>query len=401
MSISIKSPNEEREGNLTIPEGPLASAEKLTLIESHDALEAACQRWRRSAQLGIDTEFVRERTFYPYLGLIQVADDESAYLVDTVTIDDLGPLADILQDSQVTKIFHSCGEDLEVLYHRFGAFPQPVFDTQVAAAMCGLGYSIGYGRLVESLFDVQLPKDKTRTNWMRRPLSDAQKLYAAQDVVYLIPAFRRLQVELRRLGREEWIQEELQTLFDIERFLPAPDLAYQRIKSMKTLQPRQLAVLQKLAEWREQQARKRNLPRNFVLHEKTLVELARKQPTGRTAIGKVESLRRLDRERYGETLTRLVQEGRQATAEDLPSSPRQGRDLATHRQQIQQLRQDTEAIAKQASLPPELLVTRKGLEKLMRRFLDKRSPVLPRELRGWRQSVVGEQLLERLNAGER
>ncbi len=368
------------------------------LIESRKALELACQRWRRAAVVGIDTEFVRERTFFPNLGLIQVADEDSASLVDTVVIDDLTPLADLFLDSNVTKVFHSCGEDLEVLYHRFGAFPQAVFDTQVAGALCGLGFSMGYGRMVAELFDIQLPKDKTRTNWMRRPLSDAQQLYAAQDVAYLIPAYRQQKLELRRLGREAWVDEELQSLFDVERFLPPPELAYRRIRATKAMYPRQLAVLQELACWREQQARQRNLPRNFVLHEKTLIELARQQPTDRKSLGRIESLRKVEREHYGETLLRLIQKGRSAKTEHLPPAPRHGRDLSPYRQQIQQLRKDADAIATQANLPPELVATRKGLEKLMRRFLDGRSPVLPRELRGWRQSVVGDRLVERLSA---
>ncbi len=366
---------------------------KLHLIETPEHLAEACEQWRRLEVVAIDTEFVRERTFYPALGLIQVADGVANYLVDAVAIEDLEPLAAILRDPAVTKVFHSCGEDLEVLYHRFGQFPRAVFDTQIAAAMTGWGASLGYGRLVSALFEVELPKDKTRTNWLRRPLSEAQKTYAALDVAYLIPACRRLRGELRRLGREDWVRQEIEALFDAERFLPDPENAYLRLGASRSLAPRPLALLRRLATWREEEARRRDLPRNFVVREKALIEVARRAPRTTNALRAIESLHPREIQRHGQTLLRFVRGALELSPEKLPQ-PRPALDLRPYRRQVEQLRKLSSELAEDLSLPRELVASRKTIEKLVRRVVAGKEPALPRELRGWRRDAIGERLLE-------
>ncbi len=372
------------------------------LIDTAPELAETCRRWRRLPAIGVDTEFVRERTFYPGLGLIQVADDDSCTLVDPLAITDLEPLRGVLEDPAVTKVFHSCGEDLEVLHHRFGEFPQAVFDTQVAAAFAGWGPSLGYGRLVSTMFGVELPKGHTRTNWLRRPLSGEQLTYAALDVAYLLPAHERLRDELRRLsadgereGREAWAREDLERLFDSERFLPDPEDAYLRIGAWRSLAPRKLAALKNLAAWREQQARRRDLPRNFVLHEKTLVDVARRMPGTRNALRAIDSLHPREIQRYGQTLIRIVRQALELPDEELPQ-PRRGFDLRPYRRRIQRLRQLAGELAEELSLPIELIATRKTIEELVRRAAAGKQPALPKELRGWRRERVGERLLAAL-----
>lgn len=366
------------------------------IIQTTSDLLEACGRWRQQQAIGVDTEFVRERTFYPGLGLIQISDGAMNYLVDTVALTNLEPLHRVFQDPAVTKIFHSCGEDLEVLYHRFGEFPQQVFDTQVAAALAGLGGSLGYGPLVAMLFDVELPKDKTRTNWLRRPLSEAQEAYAALDVVYLIPAYLRLSDRLRRSNRESWAREELEPLFEAKRFLPDPEQVYLRIRAWKSLAPRQVAALRGLAAWRERQARKRNLPRNFVIKEKALVDLARRRPKTIQALTEIHSLHPRERERYGGTLIRLVRQAGQLSLDELPEAARRPVDLTPYKKQVQRLRTKVAEIAEAHSLPSEMLATRKTVESLMRRVIAGKTPALPDELRGWRRDLVGQELLETL-----
>ncbi len=363
-----------------------------TLIESPQDLVAACAKWRRLEAIGVDTEFVRERTFFPALGLIQVSDGESSSLIDTLAIDDLSPLREVLRHPAVTKVLHSCGEDLEVLFHCFGEFPRGVFDTQIAAALSGWGWSLGYGRLVSAMFEVELPKDKTRTNWLRRPLSAAQIAYAALDVAYLVPAYTRLSDQLRRLDRESWVRDELEPLFDTDRFLPDPENAYLRANAWRSLAPRQLAVFRGLATWREEQARRRNLPRNFVLHEKSLVEVARRQPTSQKALSAIDSLRPYEIKRYGATLVRHVQRARDLPAAKLPR-PSPAPDLRPYRGEVKRLRALAGRIAEELSLPPEIVATRRTIEKLVRRVVTGRQPVLPKELRGWRREHIGERLL--------
>jgi hypothetical protein len=204
---------------------PPATAQPV-YVDAPDALADACARWRGAGVLGIDTEFVRERTFYPGLGLIQVTDGDAVALVDPVALGDLCPLERVFADEGIVKVLHSCSEDMEVFFHRFGALPRPVFDTQVAAAFLGLGYSPGYSALVEALFGVEVPKHLTRTNWLRRPLSADQKRYAALDVAHLLPCYDVLSEGLRRCGRDAWAAEEFAQLVDAGRF--DVDLALRR-----------------------------------------------------------------------------------------------------------------------------------------------------------------------------
>ena len=365
------------------------------LIETAPDLAEVCNRWQALEAIGVDTEFVRERTFYPGLGLIQIGDGSACYLIDPVAISDLEPLRAVLSDSNVVKIFHSCGEDLEVLHHRFGEFPQAVFDTQGAAAFAGLGSSLGYARLVSAMFDVEVPKDKTRTNWLRRPLSDAQQAYAALDVAYLIPAYTRLRGRLQDLRRETWAREELKPLFDVKRFLPDPEDAYLRIGVRRSLGPRQLAVLRSLATWRENQARRQNLPRNFVLREKALIDVARRQPATPKALSTIPSLQPSELRRHGQILIRHVQRALNLPSAKLPR-PEPALDLRPYQSKVQKLRALVGQIAEELSLPPELIATRKTIEKLVRRVVTDREPALPRELRGWRREPVGQRLLESL-----
>ncbi len=363
---------------------------------AHSELAAACERWRQLPAIVIDTEFVRERPFYPGLGLIQVSDGATSTLVDAVAIRDLEPLREVLEDPAVTKIFHSCGEDLEVLYHRFGAFPEGVFDTQIAATLSGLGTAPGYGKLVSALFDVELPKDKTRTNWLRRPLSDAQLTYAALDVAYLVPAHERLGRRLRRLGRESWMREELESLFDAERFLPDPERAYLRVRAWRSLAPRQLAALRDLATWRERQARRRDLPRNFVLKERAMVDVARRRPKTLGALAAIGSLHPKEIERHGKALLRILESSGRLAPDALPRAAPRTIDLTRYRGHVRRLRDAVAAAAAALSLPPELLATRRTIETLVRRVIAGKTPRLPRELRGWRRAEIGEPLLELL-----
>ena len=365
-------------------------------IETHSELAAVCERWRSLPAIGVDTEFVRERTFYPGLGLIQVSDGDVSSLIDTVAIRDLAPLLGVLEDPAVTKIFHSCGEDLEVLYHRFGVFPRGVFDTQIAATLAGLGTAPGYGKLVSTLFSVELPKDKTRTNWLRRPLSAAQLTYAALDVAYLVPAHTRLGDRLRHLDREAWLREELEPLFEVDRFLPDPDRAYLRIGARRSLAPRQLAALRSLAAWRERQARRRNLPRNFVLKEKAMVDVARRRPKTLKALAALGSVHPKEAERHGKTLVRLLEQAGRLAPDALPPAVLRPVDLTPYRGHVRRLRAQVAAVADALSLPPELLATRKTIESLVRRAVAGKEPLLPRELRGWRRAAVGDVLLEHL-----
>ena len=275
-------------------------------IDTADGLARCCARWAQAPALGVDTEFVRERTFFARLGLIQVGDATGSTLIDVAAIEDLGPLAAIFESSEVVKIFHACGEDLEVLHHRFGAFPNAIFDTQLAAAFAGQGASLGYRPLVASMFGVSIPKDETRTDWTRRPLSDAQCRYAALDVAYLVPAYDILRRQLEQLDRSAWLREEVVRLANTERFLPDPERQYRRVKGGGGLPPRKLAVLRALAQWREHEARKRDLPRGFVVTDSALNTIAAQTPRSADALRAIGDLHPRQRKRFGADIVQAV-----------------------------------------------------------------------------------------------
>ncbi|HEX9731676.1 MAG TPA: ribonuclease D [Thermoanaerobaculia bacterium] len=372
---------------------PPATAQPV-YVDAPDALADACARWRGADVLGIDTEFVRERTFYPGLGLIQVTDGDAVALVDPVALGDLCPLERVFADEGIVKVLHSCSEDMEVFFHRFGALPRPVFDTQVAAAFLGLGYSPGYSALVEALFGVEIPKHLTRTNWLRRPLSADQKRYAALDVAHLLPCYDVLSEGLRRCGRDAWAAEEFAQLVDAGRFDVDPRTVFRGIRRSRGLDRRQLAVLRELAAWREEEARRRDLPRNFVLREAVLPDLARRPPRTPQELAAVDGLRPEDVRRYGRAVLDAIGRALELPEDELPERLPRPLDLSPYQKEVDAMRRAVAATAEELGLPPELLATRRTVEKTARRVLAGKERPLPRELRGWRRAVVGERLLE-------
>ncbi len=245
-------------------------------IDRPDQLAEAVARWQTAPSVALDTEFVRERTFRARLGLVQVAAAGEVALVDAVRINDLSPLGTILGDTGSRKILHSCSEDLPVLRRATGVSLKPLFDTQIAAAFAGLGPSLSYAALILALFGVQLDKDETRTDWLRRPLSSEQLRYAAADVEFLPEAAAELERRLVTLGRLEWALEDSATLAALDADGPAPSDAWRRVKGLDRCPPHVQAVARGLAAWREREAARLDLARPFLLRDETLIALARR-----------------------------------------------------------------------------------------------------------------------------
>ena len=367
-------------------------------ITDTEDLARSCERWRCAPALAIDTEFARERTFYPALGLIQLSDGREHVLIDPLELEETAPLSDLLIAPEVPKVLHSCSEDLEVLHHHLGIVPTPVVDTQLAAAMAGLGYSMGYGRLVESLCDVTLPKAQTRSNWLRRPLSEAQKRYAALDVAFLLDCHWTLQARLEDMDRTHWLAEDCARLTQPERFRIDDQATYRKLARGRRLRRHQLVVLWELVMWRERQARERDLPRNFVLRETALGMLALKRPGTMDQLMQLKELDRREIQRHGKTLLRLIAQARARPVSQQPEPLPAPMDLRPFKAVVETLRGQVREIAQNLDVPVELLATKKHVEALVRRYLDAESPVLPKRLRGWREAVVGEPLLIRLRS---
>ena len=223
-------------------------------VDTPQALTQLCKQLQHSPWFALDTEFIREKTFYPRLCLLQVANTQHLACIDVLALNDLSPLLDILYDPASTKVLHSAHQDLEIFYHLRGALPTPIFDTQLAATLLGLGEQIGYAALVKTLLKIDLDKSQTRTDWSCRPLDPAQLSYAADDVRYLGQIYQQQRQELEQRQRLDWLTEDFTALCDPARYRVDVDQAWQRIKGQQRLRGVQLAVLRTLAAWREQRA---------------------------------------------------------------------------------------------------------------------------------------------------
>jgi ribonuclease D len=363
-----------------------------SLIESDPDLSAASRRWMELPALGLDTEFVRERTFFHRLGLIQVSDGEAVYLVDPLKVKDLSPLAEVLRAPGTVKVLHSASEDVEVFFRGLGTVPDPLFDTQVAAAMAGAGAFLSYQKLVAALFGVELPKGETRTDWLARPLSDAQLTYAAEDVAFLLPLYERLRGDLSAQGRLQWALEDSAALLDTGRFEEDFDAAWLRIKGAGRLNRRQLAALQALAAWREREARQRDLPRNFVLKEALLLSLATRRPATSREVRKLPDFDAGQAARDEAAWLEILHQAESLPEDALPPRVSQAPFSPGLKELSQRLRERARKRAEALGVPPEILAPRRTLDALLRRALDP-EPRLPSDLQGWRREVVGEDLL--------
>jgi ribonuclease D len=261
------------------------------LISDTESLKSLCQRLSRSPFVAVDTEFMRENTYWPDLCLIQIGDEEEAAAVDPKAEGiDLTPLLDLLVDNEdVLKVFHAGGQDLEIIYNLTGRTPHPIFDTQIAAMALGLGEQVGYSNLVESLIGKTLDKGARFTDWARRPLDKRQIDYAIGDVTHLGTLFPKMLERLRRTGRGEWLDEEMERLADPANYENDPSLAWKRVR-VASRKPEVLGRLKAVAGWREQEARSKNLPRGRIMKDETLADVASHPPTSQEGLARVRGL---------------------------------------------------------------------------------------------------------------
>lgn len=355
------------------------------LVESADQLAAAAADWRKARVLALDTEFVRTDTFYPRLGLVQLSDGNKCWLVDPLKGLDLEPVQQVLANPSILKLLHSCSEDLEVLNLAFGELPRPLVDTQVAAAFAGLGFSIGYHAMIKQLFQVELDKEETRSDWLQRPLTDRQCIYAAEDVYYLYHGYHEIAERLENRGLAPWLREDMDLLVQ-EAGIPAdPADYYRKLKAAWRLSPPQLRLLAKLCEWRELEARRRDKPRGFIIKDDQLLNIA---SLGRDGQG-IEKLGLHPGflKRYSATLRKIIAETRQMNEQSmLPILPKPlGREFAAV---IKQVKAKLDEIAEQNQLPKELLAARRDIEQFVYHALDCDAPLARRYTQGWRKEVV-------------
>lgn len=376
------------------------AAQEPVWVDTDEALARLCQHWRTLPMVALDTEFQRVDTYYPIAGLIQLADDCGCYLIDPLAITDFSPLLALFSDASVLKVLHASTEDLELFQYLFGVLPSPLFDTQVAGAFVGWGFSVGLQRMLENALGVQMGKGETTSDWLQRPLTQRQEQYAALDVAYL-PAICRMQMEeLERRGMQSWLQEEMLALL-----ANAPDADetgvhyYLRFSQMAALPSYKVAALRDLTAWREQQCRLRNVPRNRVLRNQTLLDIIMRWPRTALELSRVPELKRRILREDGETILDFLRNAANAPqAQAVEPIPRPLHLIWNKR--LKQLKAMGLERAESLDMAPELLLRRRDLEALIRTGVDSGIYELPPGLQGWRQEVIGDDLLVQLRQFE-
>jgi ribonuclease D len=337
--------------------------------------------------IGLDTEFLRERTYRAELCLVQLASDTRTACVDPLALAGLEPLVAVLRAPAPIKVMHASRQDLEVLYPLAGVVT-PVFDTQIAAALTGMPAQIGYADLVRRTLGVELDKAHTRTDWSRRPLTAEQIAYAHDDVRYLLPLKTHLEAELERLGRTAWLAEELVPLASEENLRVDPERAWQRLKGVRGLGDEREALARALAAWRERRAIERNRPRGWILDDALLREVVLRVPTTREDLSAIAGMPPAFVKNCGEEVCALVA----ATAAKYPPVAQQRRERPDAAQvaRVKRLSAGLQTAAAELGLSPEILATRRDLERLAAGERD--VPFLA----GWRRAAVGDRLLKEL-----
>lgn len=361
-------------------------------ISDQESLEAFVERARSSSVLAIDTEFLREKTYYAKLCLLQMATDDEVVIVDPFAVKNLAALTPLLQDESVVKLFHAGGQDLEILYRVTGVLPAPVFDTQIAAALLGHTMQVGYGALVHSLCGVSLKKTDSFTDWSRRPLSESQLEYAADDVIYLPEMYRIMRNRLETKGRLAWLANDFSELSDPARYEEDPRLRYRRLKRGSSLSRQQLSAAREAAAWREVEARKRDIPRKWVITDEQIVEVCKREARTIDELFMVRGMRERLTTRDARALVACMKAGMDLPSEQWPELDRASKSEPNVDAQLDLMTALVRLRARENDIAMQALASHSDLAQVARGYTEGVDV-----LRGWRRAMVGEELLELLD----
>ncbi len=362
----------------------------MKIIDTTADLAELCTALAQEEFVTVDTEFMRERTYWPELCLIQIAGDDEEAIIDPMADDlDLAPFFALMADEDVFKVFHAARQDIEIIHHLGGIIPHPLFDTQIAAMVCGFGDQIGYEAIVSRLAGGHVDKSSRFTDWARRPLTDKQLAYALSDVTHLRVVYRKLKAKLDKSRREPWLEEEMDILTSPETYAVAPENAWQRIK-FRARKPRQLGVLMQVAAWREREAQTRNVPRNRIIKDDVLTELAVQQPKDRDALRGLRALAKGHANNsVGEALLKAVRTGLNMKPEEIPFVAHERPNLPEGTSAIAEiLKLALKIIAEREGIAAKLIASSSDIEKIAAGNEDVRA------LHGWRRQVFGDIALE-------
>jgi ribonuclease D len=360
------------------------------LITDSRDLAAFCKRLEGAPYVAVDTEFLREKTYWPKLCLVQVAYDDEAAAIDPLAKDiDLDPLFNLMDDESVLKVFHSASQDMEVFFSVAGRVPEPVFDTQVAAMVAGYGEQVGYATLAAQIAGVTLDKSSQITDWSIRPLSDRQIAYALGDVTHLCTIYEELDERLEESGRISWVSEEMAALTDTSSYNADPNLAYRRVRIRRPSR-KVLAILREIVAWREETAQRRNLPRNWVIRDDALVEIATHAPKNVADLSRVRGLRgNAAKGRDGEALLKAVQRALDMPQSEWPEIPPRRPPIRGHEALVALLQTLLRLRCEDNDVATKLVATREELDRIA---TTDDSDLRP--LQGWRYELFGKDALE-------
>ncbi len=363
----------------------------MDIITTTSALQALCTELAKDSFVAVDTEFMREQTYWPELCLVQLAGAKQEAIVDPLAPDiDLEPFFALMAKASVLKVFHAARQDVEIVFHRSGIIPLPLFDTQIAAMVCGFGDQVSYEQIVRKLAKAQIDKSSRFTDWARRPLSDKQLAYALSDVTHLRTVYEKLKLELDSSGREPWLEEEMAILSSPETYILNPGDAWRRIK-LRLRSRKQLGVLMSVAAWREREAQSRNVPRSRVIKDDALAEVATQIPMTQDALAELRALPRgYARSRIGDAILAAVKAGLEIDHKTLPLPDGRPDELTDSAQAAAEvLKLALKIVSEQEGIAPKLIASSADVEAIA---ANDSAPVPL--MTGWRRGVFGEVALE-------
>lgn len=356
-------------------------------IDKPEQLPELYNKISQAPWIALDTEFLREKTYYPVFCLLQIATPEWVVCVDPIAISDLSELFEVINHPDKTKVLHACRQDLEIFYQLTGKIISPIFDTQIAAPLLGFQENPGYAMLVSNFLNVNLAKTHTRTDWSIRPLSQEQIQYAADDVIYLCKVYQLMIEKLKQLERLDWLTKDFELLKNSELYQLTPSNAWLKIKAKNKLSGKQLSIIQALTEWREKTAQSENRPKNWLIRDDLLLELAKQQPETVPELSKIRGIHERSIKRYGQIICQLINKAKEKPPIPLSSKNKSSKKTQQHEAVLDVLTALVRIRADENSINPIILANRKDLEKLL--FDDGADhPILA----GWRYKMVGKEL---------
>lgn len=363
----------------------------MQLITTTEALEEAVSALSKSVFVTVDTEFIRETTFWPELCLIQMASPDHTALVDALAPGlNLAPFFRLMGDESVTKVFHAARQDIEIVYHLGGLVPSPLFDTQVAAMVCGYGDSVSYDQLVQKVTGQHIDKSSRFTDWRRRPLSEKQLDYALADVTHLRDVYLHLQEELAKEGRSDWVNEEMAVLKAVETYDLHPDDAWRRVKA-RVRKPIELAIVKAVAAWREREARERNVPRGRVIKDDTIGEIATQQPRDAEALGRLRTIPKgWERSAQAQGLVAAIQTALAIPKEELPKLPKQSNAPEGSAAASELLKVLLKIVTEEHGVAAKIVANSDDID----RIAAEGDNANVAALQGWRREVFGQKALD-------